>query len=200
MSQNGNLPQIGVKIKIFETTTKYLKPLPNSTQWYICHITGMGLLVKTYRVVVPRIFPTNYFHAAFSFSCSPNSSLSFCLYVNLYRLQDMLWYTLWAVAPWACPTSYPGVTPWVGGMIGSGHSRPGGTEPELRRPPTRDKATPTEAGPKGGWVGRKFLSQFWIKFLSQNLAWMCTDDSCVPKPTKLNTMIHLSHHRHGATS
>ena len=44
-----------------------------------------------------------------------------------------------------------------------------------------------------------FSPKFWIKFLSQNLAWMCTDDSCVPKPTKLDTMIHLSHHRHGAT-
>ena len=31
--------------------------LPNSTQWYICHITGMGLLAKTYRDVVPRFFP-----------------------------------------------------------------------------------------------------------------------------------------------
>ena len=34
-----------------------------------------------------------------------------------------------------------------------------------------------------------FSPKFWIKFLSQNLAWICTDDSCVPKPTKLNTMI-----------
>ena len=97
--------------------------------------------------------------------------------------------------PPATQVSPPGLVDWsalvtpgpVGQSLNSGDP-PQGTRQLQRRPILRE-----------GGLGENFSPKFWIKFLSQNLAWICTDDSCVPKPTKLNTMIHLSHHRHGAT-
>ena len=125
----------------------------------------MGLLAKTYRDVVPRFFPPPTTFSQLSLFpvglTSPRRSvyMSTCI---AYRICFGILYEPWLPEPVppATQVSPPGlversalVTPGpVGQSLNSGD-------------PTRDKATPTEAGPKGGWVGRKILSQFWIKVL-----------------------------------